>query len=49
VNHKLIAIVSDEDLSGGLVGYSIAGLNGYSPASAMELMRNLILWRAGTK
>jgi hypothetical protein len=45
VNHKLIAIISNEDLSGGLVGYSNTGLSGYTPASAMELMRNLILWR----
>ncbi|HMB94413.1 MAG TPA: DUF4159 domain-containing protein, partial [Tepidisphaeraceae bacterium] len=46
VNGKLIAIVSYEDLSGGLVGYPTAGLNGYTPASATELVRNIILWRA---
>ena len=46
---KLIAIVSYEDLSGGLVGYSTGGLIGYTPASAMNLMRNLILWRASGK
>ena len=45
VNQKLIAIVSYEDLSGGLVGYSTGGLTGYSPASATDLLRNIILWR----
>lgn len=43
---KLIAIISNEDISGGLVGYSHAGLVGYTPASATDLMRNIILWRA---
>jgi hypothetical protein len=46
VNGKLVAILSNEDLSGGLVGYPTAGLNGYSPVSAIALMRNIILWRA---
>ncbi len=46
VQGKLVAIVSYEDISGGLVGYSHFGLNGYTPASATDLMRNLILWRA---
>lgn len=46
VDGRLIAIVSYEDLSGALVGYSTAGLNGYSPDSAADLVRNIILWRA---
>jgi hypothetical protein len=45
VNGKLIGIVSNEDLSGGLVGYSTSGLTGYVPASATDLVRNIILWR----
>jgi hypothetical protein len=49
VNNKLIAIISHEDISGGLVGYSTAGINGYAPVSATDLMRNMILWRAGAK
>lgn len=42
---KLIAILSEEDLSGGLVGYTTAGLNGYTPQSATEIVSNLVLWR----
>jgi hypothetical protein len=47
VDNKLVALVSHEDLSGGMVGYSTAGLSGYAPESAMNLMRNIVLWRAG--
>lgn len=43
---RLVAILSNEDISGALVGYSHSGLVGYTPASAMDLMRNIILWRA---
>jgi hypothetical protein len=42
---KLVAILSSEDLSGGLVGYTTAGLVGYVPASATDIVRNIILWR----
>jgi hypothetical protein len=46
VGNKLVAIESYEDLSGGLVGYPTAGLTGYSSTSAVDLMRNIILWRS---
>jgi hypothetical protein len=42
---KLIAIVSNEDLSGALVGYNTAGLTGYTTPSATDIVRNIILWR----
>lgn len=45
VDGKLIAVLSNEDLAAALVGYNIAGLGGYSPASGTDLMRNIILWR----
>jgi hypothetical protein len=48
VNSKLVAIISYQDISGALVGYAHSGLNGYTPASAADLMRNLILWRASS-
>jgi hypothetical protein len=48
VDGKLIAVISTEDLTGGLVGYSTAGLTGYSPQDATELVRNLVLWRTIT-
>ena len=43
---KLIAIVSNEDLSAGLVAYQTSGPIGYTPQSATDLMRNIILWSA---
>jgi hypothetical protein len=35
---------SRQDLSGGLVGEPVDGISGYSPASATELMRNIVLY-----
>ena len=46
LNGEIAAIVSEEDLSAGLVGYSTDGIVGYAPSSATELMRNILLWRA---
>jgi hypothetical protein len=46
VDGRLIAIISQEDLSGALVGYATTGPIGYSPASATDIIRNLVLWRA---
>jgi hypothetical protein len=42
---RLVAIVSEEDLSSGLVGHGIDGIIGYSPASATQLVRNVLIWR----
>jgi hypothetical protein len=42
---RIVAIDSSEDLSGGLVGYNIDGIVGYSPTSALEIVRNIVLWR----
>jgi len=44
INKRVVAIDSPEDLSAGLVGYNIDGIVGYSPASATELVRNIVLW-----
>src|SRR5688500_1110394 len=41
---KLVAIVSNEDLSAGLVAYQASGPIGYTPQSATDLMRNIVLW-----
>jgi hypothetical protein len=43
-NGKLLAIVSNEDISGGLVGYPYSGFAGYSAGSAAELTRAILLW-----
>lgn len=42
---KLVALLSEEDLSSGLVGHGVDGIIGYSPGSATSLMRNLLLLR----
>jgi hypothetical protein len=36
-------IYSAEDLSTGLVGQQVDGINGYTPACATEIMRRLVL------
>jgi hypothetical protein len=46
IGPKLIAIESDEDLSAAMAGVTAAGIVGYSPATATNLMRNLVLWYA---
>src|SRR5207244_7443804 len=45
IDHRLIAILSADDLSAGLVGYPTDGIVGYASPSATELMRNIVLWR----
>ncbi|MBI5724375.1 MAG: DUF4159 domain-containing protein [Planctomycetes bacterium] len=39
-------IVSPEDLTAGLVGYSSWGLDGYMPQSAFEIARNIVIYAA---
>ncbi|MBI5723446.1 MAG: DUF4159 domain-containing protein, partial [Planctomycetes bacterium] len=39
-------IFSQEDLNGGLVGYSSYNCDGYEPESALDMMRNVILYAA---
>ena len=43
---KPLVFVSSEDLSAALVGYDCYEVHGYSPTSAFELMRNLVLSKA---
>jgi hypothetical protein len=45
VDGKLLAIVSNEDISGGLVGYPSSEFAGYTPQSAADLTRAILLWR----
>ena len=42
-SRSLAVIFSREDLSAGLVGEPVDGITGYSPASATELMTNILL------
>ena len=44
---RLAIIFSRDDLTAGLVGYPCWGLRGYMPASAFELMRNILLYASG--
>ncbi|MBI5723031.1 MAG: DUF4159 domain-containing protein [Planctomycetes bacterium] len=41
-----MVIFSQEDITGGLVGYASATCDGYEPQSACNLMRNIILYAA---
>jgi len=49
VNGRLVAIASNEDLSSGLVGHAVDGIIGYTPESAMDLVRAVVLWRSSAK
>ncbi|MBI5724994.1 MAG: hypothetical protein HZA50_14905, partial [Planctomycetes bacterium] len=40
-------IVSQEDMTGGMVGFTSCSVDGYEPDSAMDLMRNVLLYVAG--
>ncbi|MBV8781698.1 MAG: DUF4159 domain-containing protein, partial [Phycisphaerae bacterium] len=44
LNGGLLAIISPEDISAALVGYPRTNLAGYSPQSAAELVRAILLW-----
>lgn len=46
---RVVVIDSAEDLSAGLVGYNVDGIVGYSPASAMEIARNILRWANSSK
>jgi hypothetical protein len=43
INGRLAVIFSPEDLSVGMVGQPVDGINGYDPKSAMGLVRNVLL------
>lgn len=45
IKGKLALIFSIEDLSTGLMGSNVDGVDGYAPDTAVELMRRLILGR----
>ena len=44
---RLAIVFSRYDLTAGLVGYPCWGLRDYEPASAFELMRNILLYASG--
>jgi hypothetical protein len=46
-NGRLVCIYSPEDLSVGLVGEPVDGILGYSPETATELMRKILLVASG--
>jgi hypothetical protein len=47
VDKRIAVFFSAEDLSEGLVGQAIDGIFGYEPASATELMRNMVTFASG--
>lgn len=50
VKDRIIAIESPEDLTAAMVGYPTGGITGYTPATAVQIIRNIVLWSdAGKK
>jgi hypothetical protein len=47
IGDRIGVFYSPEDLSAGLVGEQVDGINGYEPASAARIMTNLILYACG--
>ena len=47
VNGRWAAIVSDDDLSAGMVGEQVDGVLGYDPATATDLVRHVLLAAKG--
>jgi hypothetical protein len=47
VNGRFGVFFSAEDLSEGLVGQAVDGIFGYEPASATNLMRNMVTFASG--
>ena len=41
-----VILLSNEDITGGLVGYACSEVHGYTKQSAFELMRNIVLTKA---
>ena len=44
VDNRPVIIYSREDVTGGLVGYSSAAVDGYAPVSAFQILRNVVLF-----
>jgi hypothetical protein len=49
INGRFAVIVSDEDITSGLVGVNAWGILGYAPESAQELVRNILLYASDPK
>lgn len=41
---RIVAFVSQDDLSGSLVGQPVDGIMGYAPETATEMMRNMLVY-----
>jgi hypothetical protein len=46
IDGRLVAIESPQDITAALVGYGTGGITGYTPRSAVELMRNIVHFAA---
>lgn len=49
VGDRVVAIESPQDITAALVGYATGGISGYSPDSAVPLMRNILHFAATRK
>lgn len=47
IGNRVAVFFSKEDLTGGIVGEPVDGVRGYSPESATDIMRNIILYASG--
>jgi hypothetical protein len=48
-NGRVVAYYSREDLSAGLVGQQVDGIDGYDPETATAIMRNIVLLAASSR
>ncbi|CAN5328337.1 hypothetical protein BH09PLA1_BH09PLA1_13370 [soil metagenome] len=48
-NGRIIALESAEDLSAAMVGYPTGGITGYTPATAVQIIRNIVIWSDAEK
>jgi hypothetical protein len=48
-NGRKVVFFSPQDLSGGLVGQNMDGINGYSPTTSAELMQAMLLYSVGAR
>lgn len=45
INGKVAIVFSAEDVSAGIMGSNVDGIDGYTPASTLELVRRIVLSR----
>ncbi|RPI63546.1 MAG: DUF4159 domain-containing protein, partial [Planctomycetaceae bacterium] len=49
VGERLAILYSPDDLTAGMAGYRVMGINGYTPDTAVALMTNMLIYAASSK